>query len=216
MLDLIIFNLDWMSFNLSLAIIPIILAWSAYLIKNKILKTILLIIWLTFIPNAIYIITDVLHLIEQTQNISPLTLILLHIQYLIFITLGLLTHILSLYPIEKMLKNQTLLIAINFLIGFGIVLGRIHRLNSWDLILDLQKVFNAAQDTLSSPEMILLALLFGLFSNLIYFLFKEKTIKIIARASFDKKQSLTFNGIRGEKYASKKKSQSSKIRQKNR
>lgn len=216
MLDLIIFNLDWMSFNLSLAIIPVILAWSAYLIKNKILKTILLIIWLTFIPNAIYIITDVLHLIEQTQNISPLTLILLHIQYLIFITLGLLTHILSLYPIEKMLKNQTLLIAINFLIGFGIVLGRIHRLNSWDLILDLQKVFNAAQDTLSSPEMILLALLFGLFSNLIYFLFKEKTIKIIARASFDKKQSLTFNGIRGEKYASKKKSQSSKIRQKNR
>ncbi len=190
MLDLINFNLSWMTFNIFLALIPVILAWLAYSLKNKLLKTLLLIIWLIFIPNTIYIVTDILHLITQTNNVGILSGIILYLQYSIFLSIGLLTYILSLYPIEKILKKHykkqkeninTLLIAINFLIGFGIVLGRIHRLNSWDLILELPKVFYAAKETIFSPNMILLALLFGLLSNLVYFLVKEKTIKFLTR-----------------------------------
>jgi uncharacterized membrane protein len=190
MLDLINFNLDWMSFNLSLALIPVILAWLAYYIKNKLLKIFLLIIWLMFIPNTIYIVTDILHLINQADNVGIFGTIILYIQYFIFLSLGLLAYVLSLYPIEKILKKHykkqkekinILLITINFLIGFGIVLGRVHRLNSWDLILELQKVFDAIKEIAFSPNMILLAILFGLLSNFVYFLFKEKTIKIIAR-----------------------------------
>ena len=190
MLDLLSFNLDWMSYNLFLALIPVILAWLAYSVKNKLLKISLLIIWLMFIPNTIYVVTDILHLIQQTNNLSMLSWIILFIQYSIFLILGLLTYILSLYPIEKMLKKHykkqkenitILLIAINFLIGFGVVLGRVHRLNSWDVVLGLNKVLDAAKEVVFSPNLILLAILSGLFANLIYFLFKEKIIKIIAR-----------------------------------
>ena len=191
MLDLINFNLSWMSFNISIALIPVMLAWSAYSVKNKLLKIFLLIIWLIFIPNTIYILTDILHLITQTNNVDILGGIILYLQYSIFLSIGLLTYILSLYPIEKILKKHykkqkdninTLLITINFLIGFGIVLGRVHRLNSWDLILELQKVFDATKEIAFSPNMILLAILFGLLSNLVYFLFKEKTIKFLTRS----------------------------------
>ena len=161
MLDLINFNFSWMSFNMALALISVILAWSAYYIKNKQLKIFLLIIWLMFIPNTIYIVTDILHLLQQASNISIFSRIILYLQYFIFLSIGLLTYILSLYPIEKILKKHykkqkeninILLITINFLIGFGIVLGRVHRLNSWDLILELQKVFNAAKETIFSFE----------------------------------------------------------------
>ena len=143
-----------------------------------------------FIPNTIYIVTDILHLINQADNVGIFGTIILYIQYFIFLSLGLLAYVLSLYPIEKILKKHykkqkekinILLITINFLIGFGIVLGRVHRLNSWDLILELQKVFDAIKEIAFSPNMILLAILFGLLSNFVYFLFKEKTIKIIAR-----------------------------------
>ena len=190
MLDLIALNLSWMKFNISLALIPVLLAWLAYFIKNRILKILLLIVWLIFIPNTIYIVTDILHLIKQSNNVGIFVGIILYIQYSIFLSLGLLTYVLSLYPIEKILKKHykkqktninILLITINFLIGFGIVLGRVHRLNSWDLILELQKVLDATREIAFSPSMILLAVLFGLLSNLVYFLFREKTIKFITR-----------------------------------
>jgi uncharacterized membrane protein len=190
MLDLLTFNLDWMSYNLFLALIPVILAWSAYSVKNKLLKISILIVWLMFTPNTVYIVTDILHFLQQANDISIFSGIILFIQYFIFLILGLLTYILSLYPIEKILKKHykkqkeniiILLIAINFLIGFGVVLGRVHRLNSWDVILELQKVLDAAKEVIFSPSLILLAILFGLFANLVYFLFKEKIIKIISR-----------------------------------
>jgi uncharacterized membrane protein len=64
-----------------------------------------------------------------------------------------------------------LLITVNFCIGFGMVLGRVQRLNSWDIFLDAPKVIHASFHMVSSLELLLLGVLFGVVANSVYFLF---------------------------------------------
>ncbi len=104
---------------------------------------------------------------------------------------GFLTYILSLYPIEKMLTKKykksreinvtTLIIGINFIIGIGVVLGRIYRLNTWDMIVNVKTVASAIIEIMSTPALLTITILLGLFANFLYFLFKKNTIKYILK-----------------------------------
>jgi uncharacterized membrane protein len=175
-----------MAYNIFLALIPVFLGWLLYSAKNKIMKIILAIAWILFVPNTIYIFTDILHFFGQIISVDIFGAVILILQYAVLFISGFLTYILSLYPIEKMLikrkkkerKNvELLIIGINFLIGFGIVLGRVHRLNSWDIIMEVGKVATVAMEMVTSLKMISLVILFGLLANFIYFLFKKEIIK---------------------------------------
>lgn len=189
--ELISQNFSWMIYNLLLALIPVFLGWLVLSFKNSRLKALFFIAWLIFVPNTIYVFTDIIHLIKDITRINNLGIFILILQYLGLFLAGFITYILSLYPIEKTLtklnkknkkKNKNaidLIILINFLIGFGIVLGRIYRLNSWDVIFQTMKVNSALYQIISSPKMIILAILFGLLANFIYFLFKKKTISLM-------------------------------------
>lgn len=177
MFSQIIENSSWMTFNILLALIPTLLGWIFYKTKTNTIKFILFLTWILFIPNTLYLFTDILHLMDQV-NTNFLTTTLLLIQYSILFIIGLFTYILSLYPIEKKLKlRSSAIIALNFLIGYGVVLGRVNRLNSWDIFTRTDLVINTMIQTITSLEIISLTLLFGLFGNFTYFLFKKKTIK---------------------------------------
>lgn len=182
MYSVIIENFHWMTFNILLALLAVLLSWLFYKAKKGIIKIIFLITWLIFVPNTIYIFTDILHLMRQVNKMNLFGAIILFTQYAALFITGFLTYILSLYLIEKKLKHlRFLIIGINFLIGIGILLGRIHRLNSWDIILNMEKVGNATIEIISSPKLISLSILFGLLGNFIYFLFKKKTIKYLSK-----------------------------------
>jgi uncharacterized membrane protein len=66
-----------------------------------------------------------------------------------------------------------LLITVNFFIGFGIVLGRVQRLNSWDIFIDAPKVMYASFQIVSSLELLLLVVFFSAVANALYFLFRK-------------------------------------------
>lgn len=100
--------------------------------------------WLAFFPNALYIITDLIHL--QLESTVPKWFDAL----LIFSAsvLGLLMAFVSLYRAEKWLQPGVpkkllapLIFLILFLGSFGVYLGRFLRWNSWDIISNPMPLF---------------------------------------------------------------------------
>lgn len=170
-----LFFLIW---NLFLAVIPYVI--SSHLLTldlKKVAKLKVLTfsaVWLAFIPNSFYIITDLVHLARSNGHIFWLDLIIVSSHALIGFAFGLM----SLLHFEKIAKQFTSVKNANFLIpticflcGIGIYIGRILRYNSWDIIsnpIDLGiDLFQMA----ISLKSILFSIHFGVF---IYFSFLIK------------------------------------------
>lgn len=123
--------------NLFLAAVPYILAIYINQKKTKGLKLIgLSIIWLLFLPNSLYIITDLKHFHERPPVPEWFDCLLLFS----YSTLALLLGLLSFYTMNEVLKKysaksiqHTSIVFVSLLSGFGVYLGREERWNSWDL-----------------------------------------------------------------------------------
>jgi uncharacterized membrane protein len=174
-----LFFLIW---NLSLAVIPYVI--SLYLLTLDIKKTskfkvlIISAVWLAFVPNAFYIITDLVHLVNSDRHVFWLDLIILSSYALIGFAFG----ILSLLDFEKIIrqftniKNTNLLIpAICFLCGIGIYIGRILRYNSWDIISNPIDLAIDLFQMVITPKSILFSVHFGVFIYFSYLIKKNLT-----------------------------------------
>lgn len=135
------FLFAFLAWNLFLALIP-------YMVSRRMTGTrvlsrpkwvLYLLVWLLFVPNAFYIITDLFHL-DMNEGV-PLwyDLVLL----LSFAWTGLLSGILSVRQMEKQaerafgLKGAFLFtFVVMILNGFGVYIGRYLRFNSWDVVAD--------------------------------------------------------------------------------
>ena len=123
------------------------LAWLPYMISSRLLQvasninkwTLLLVafVWLLFIPNTFYILTDLFHLSEHKNapNWFDLSLIIS------FAWNGLLLGLLSVRQMEKTVqrymseRNELLFVyPIMWLNALGVYIGRYLRYNSWDII----------------------------------------------------------------------------------
>lgn len=135
------FKYLFLVWNIFLAWIPFIL--SSFLVrygqKEKYKQLILFTSWLLFFPNALYIITDLIHLQQSTSVPLWYDAILLFASSFI----GLMMAFISLYRIESFLggifnrRNVRLMISgIIFIGSFGVYLGRFQRWNSWNVIND--------------------------------------------------------------------------------
>jgi len=100
-------------------------------------QVLLFIVWLLFFPNALYIITDLVHLDLESNVPKWFDAILLFASS----TAGLMMAFVSLYRVERMLSKwvnkkwlSPVILAILFLGSFGVYLGRFLRWNSWDII----------------------------------------------------------------------------------
>lgn len=124
--------------NLFLAWIPFkISLWLSAKDIGKWKAALLIAVWLLFFPNALYIITDLIHLEQKTNVPVWYDAILL---FTCAIT-GLLLAFASLYKVELFLYRQMSSIAVNkvivfclFIGSFGVYLGRFLRWNSWDIL----------------------------------------------------------------------------------
>lgn len=134
----IYFRFLWL--NLFLAWVPFIAAWLAYGASRwratRWASIPLLLFWLAFFPNALYIVTDLFHI--KTRNPIPLWFDVL----MLFSAAwnGLLLGYLSLVKVEQVLERYVgkwpaVLLSLGslFLAGFGVWLGRYRRWNSWDI-----------------------------------------------------------------------------------
>lgn len=178
-MNIIIYNSYWMLFNVFLAVLPIIFGWIMYTAKSKLLKAAAGLLWILFIPNSIYIFTDIAHLPKDLMSVDKSLIIFVFIQYAILLSIGAVTFILGMYPFKKLLtkvKNKNvrynrhiILILANLFIGFAIVLGRFQQTNSWEVFSNIQKVISNSVYVFTSYKLLSITILFGIISNIIYF-----------------------------------------------
>ncbi|KPQ39572.1 MAG: putative membrane protein [Phormidium sp. OSCR] len=152
------------------------------------------IVFILFLPNAPYLLTDIIHLIEdirQTRSIWVLTLFAIPL-YLIVLSLGFVAYTLSLVNLRNYLKSQHLShwvipgeSSIHFLSAIGICLGRFERFNSWDLLTNPAQVIEQIIRYLKNPyDWIIIAISFMILAGLYYLVkFIIESVAIARRVS---------------------------------
>jgi uncharacterized membrane protein len=130
------FFLPW---NLFLAALPLVfssIAWRLDSTRWRKFALVLFIPWLMFLPNAPYILTDLLHLKER----APIPMWYDLLMLLSFGLNGLFLGYFSLIQMESVLQRYLPRFTAGFsflalfLSAYGIYLGRFLRLNSWDVL----------------------------------------------------------------------------------
>lgn len=133
----------FMVWNLFLAYIPYALSnWLTafpHRVQQPFFRYSIFIVWLLFLPNCFYILTDLYHLHNYRHPLVPEWFDLA----LIFSGAwnGLLLGVLSLHQMEKLFRpqpaagiNWRFIVPIMALNAFGVYVGRYLRYNSWDII----------------------------------------------------------------------------------
>ena len=137
-------------------------------------------VWLAFLPNAPYIVTDLIHIRIGNHYLLWLDVLVV----LSFALSGLLLFFISIMDMQKLLKSkfeklpvEAVSIVIIFLCGFGVYLGRFLRYNSWEIISQPHLLFKDIITIIFSPfqhfEAWLFTLGFGAFLVVGYFMFKN-------------------------------------------
>ena len=174
--------------NLFLAWIPFQV--SLLLSKLKTIKNIRAIIilscWLLFFPNALYVVTDLIHLEEENSIPVWYDAIMLFMASLT----GLMLAFVSLYKVEKFLRlhiksrsvTEQLIVFFLFAGSFGVYLGRFDRWNSWDVITYPVQLFKETAAYFISPlqhyRIWLITIIFTAFFSLLYFTVKKLPVLI--------------------------------------
>lgn len=148
----------WLIWNLVLAWIPYVI--SSWLQQRPAVQTNRLkfaavsLVWLLFIPNSFYILTDLFHLgkFSNVPNWFDLTLIIS------FAWNGLLLGVLSVRQMEKIIlprlrgRHELFFIyPIMWLNALGVYIGRYPRFNSWDILTNPFKLITYLTELICHP-----------------------------------------------------------------
>lgn len=167
--------------NLILAWVPYILAqlFAVHDLRRQAISAMgILALWILFLPNGPYIITDLLHLRQRV--VIPFWYDVLLVSS--YAWLGLLLSLLSVRQIHHKLKDhfapRKLWIALPVLFlsaGYGIYLGRFLRWNSWDVffrpIYLLRRSLMELVHPFSHPQPLQVTVIIGLLLTLSYTVF---------------------------------------------
>ncbi len=149
----------FMLWNLTLGVVPLFLAvWLRSLSKAKYFITpkwlVIFGLWLIFLPNSFYMLTDMLHLRKTTEISLIYDVILLQS----FIISGLIIGLGSVFMVHKILqkrlgnsRSNIVIMVIFALASFAIYLGRYSRWNSWDLLLSPMGLIFDVSDQIVNP-----------------------------------------------------------------
>jgi len=191
--DVFLRNFNFIWFNSFLALIAVLFGWLMIKARSKFAKTLYGFIWFIFLPNTIYILTDITHLFEDWSKVNNLFRLILIGQYTLFSIVGIITFVIAVYFFQKLLQGKskkgikiTTIIAIyilNSIIGFGVVLGGIQRTNSWHILTNPSRVLEDSLDLIYSQELLMLSLGVGVFANAVYFIM-AKTVAIWGKKLF--------------------------------
>lgn len=141
-------NVGWMGWNLVLALIPLALA--RFLFGHRTRPAWVLwtggAVFVAFLPNAPYVLTDILHIPADMAAAadSPWLAAALLAQYAVLIGVGFGAYVLSLVRFERWLAERGMSranvravdLSLHALCALGILLGRVFRFNSWDVLTD--------------------------------------------------------------------------------
>lgn len=195
--DILRQNSRWMSWNLFLAFVPLLLSF--WLFRGRRSRSLVwwlgFLVFIAFLPNAPYVLTDVIHLVEDIRkgySIWTITLIVLPL-YSLFILAGFEAYVLSLinfgYYLHRQGKSQWIVateLLLHALSAIGIYLGRFKRFNSWDFITQLDNLTDTVLDDLAQKQPLFLILVTFLIIAGLYWLMKQVTLGLVLRRRFVK------------------------------
>jgi uncharacterized membrane protein len=173
---------NFLMWNLFLAFVPLGLAWITYYAAHR-RSTLLIVLlsfsWLLFYPNAPYMISDLIHVNENSPIVLYESLLLFSFAMLAlffgFYSLKII-HLVFKYRMGPLMANVVIWLCI-ILSSAGIYLGRILRLNSWDLFTDPLKLFQTIIDHLfpvtKNPSTYLVISLFSIIQFILLIMMKD-------------------------------------------
>ncbi len=176
--DILRFNFEWMTWNIFLAIIPVV--FGRWMVKGKTnIKRILAgFVWFFFLPNSIYLLTDPINLFKDARFLTGIYLMLDIILFAILLPIGVVTYIISMGYFERMLNKvkdkilkHSIIFILNSLVAFGVVLGRFQRVNSWEVITDIPNVIEKSLGILASPSLMSWVIFFVICFEIVYYYF---------------------------------------------
>ncbi len=189
----------WIVWNLFLAFIPLALSFwlftrfprrGARIARRSPLWWVGLIIFIAFLPNAAYLLTDIIHLIEAIRagySIWVITLIFIPL-HLFAIFIGWEAYVISLLNQSRYLEKQGAKkfvlaseILVHALCAVGIYLGRFLRFNSWDFVIKPDIVLVSAIDNLTTKKPLLVIIITFIVLTVLYWLTKQVTLGILWR-----------------------------------
>jgi uncharacterized membrane protein len=149
---------SFLGWNLFLAFLPFFIS-SFFLLRPGIwskvfLRYLTLALWLLFLPNSFYIITDLVHLRAISNAPAWFDIILIYS----FAWTGLWLGVLSIQQVEAFAysalqpkRHIAIRLSIVLLIAIGIYLGRELRFNSWDILTNLGSLANTLISLVFNP-----------------------------------------------------------------
>jgi uncharacterized membrane protein len=153
-------NADFMAWNLTLALVPVVIG--AFLFRRRETSPLWwvgLAAFLAFLPNAPYVLSDVIHLADDVRFTRSDTVLVVGIlpQYAAFFLAGLLAYVVALGGLTSWLLDRGwdrlrvagVELAVHAACAVGVYLGRVPRFNSWDLVTRPDAVAVTAADHLS-------------------------------------------------------------------
>jgi uncharacterized membrane protein len=189
------FNLysGWIVWNLFLAFIP--LAISFWLFRRvKIVRSplwwILFLIYAAFLPNAPYLLTDVIHLIQAIRaGFSVWLIVLIFIPLHSFAILsGMEAYVISLINQSNYLRREGAAkfvfyaeLITHALSAIGVYLGRFRRFNSWDFVTQPDVIFVHTVDDLTAKRPLIVMGITFVCITVCYWLMREITLGIVFR-----------------------------------
>ena len=171
----------FMTWNIFLAWVPYVIASQliSYKFKSTWQRVFLFCSWLLFFPNALYIVTDLVHLRADTNVPWWFDAMFLFLNAFV----GLLLAFGSLVKIESFLREHfsrrivnVLVPALLFFGSYGVYLGRFERWNSWNIVDDpfslLSAIFLSVANPIENWRVWAISILFTIVYALLFYSLK--------------------------------------------
>ncbi|MCP5099579.1 MAG: DUF1361 domain-containing protein [Chloroflexi bacterium] len=150
------FEYGFMVWNLILAWVPLFFSLVVYFWqKRPFLRNIAAFLWLLFMPNTLYLVTDIIHLSLHSSVPYWYDLLMLFS----FAICGILLGFVSLFLMHTLVARRygqrvgwSFVMLILSLSSYGIYIGRFRRWNSWDLFVHPGRLLRDIFVTLFHPD----------------------------------------------------------------
>lgn len=158
---------------------------------NTVLWWLGLVSFIAFLPNAPYVLTDIIHIIRGTSRggiriwVVALVFVPLHAAAMIA---GFEAYVLSILNLVRYIKKNGHAVwilptelLIHAMSAVGIYLGRFTRVNSWDLATDPTNIMTLTLNTLTSKRPAAVVLVTFIILTVLYWIMKQITLGIRLR-----------------------------------
>ena len=184
--------------NLFLAWLPFVFSWLAYRFhRKKLWLTLFGCLWLLFLPNSPYLVTDLIHI----RPLGNVPLWYDAIMIFSFALTGLFLGFLSLYLMQALVVRRfgeslswLFVLSALALSSFGVYIGRFLRWNSWDLFIQpitlLRDITHSLLNPGLLPKMVVVSLLLtAVFTFTYVILFSLPQLSLLAEPGSGERRS---------------------------